>query len=197
MNANDATLPDGCSIAFKEWEGVCHALARGRQSLILRKGGIDEGPAGFTPEHSHFWLYPTTVHQAEQGLKPQEADLFAPGDTPSRMISIETLAVVELIDRIESVESLSALDRLHVWTSATVEKRFYYRKAGLWILGVRIYRLGEPVPIAITPEHVGCKTWVPLDHPINTSTLTAVLDEFSFREEIARIRSALSSVKTG
>ena len=47
------------------------ALAAGRQSLILRKGGIDEGPGGFLPEHPAFWLYPTRVHQAEQGLKPE------------------------------------------------------------------------------------------------------------------------------
>ena len=38
-------LPETCSIAFKEWAGVCAALAEGRQSLIVRKGGIAEGPA--------------------------------------------------------------------------------------------------------------------------------------------------------
>ncbi len=196
MNADDIMLPDLCSVACKEWEGVCRALARGRQSLILRKGGIDEGPAGFAPDHSTFWLYPTKVHQAEQGLKPEAAQPSAPLDIPLRMIPIDTLAVVDWIDRIESLESVSALDRFHVWTSETVEKRFYYRTPGLWVLGVRIYRLPEPVPIEITPEHAGCKTWVPLDHAIKTGARSPVLDDTAFRAEIAAIRAALSSATT-
>ena len=47
-------LPDDCAIAFKEWAGVCQALGDGRQTIIVRKGGIDEGPAGFRPEHRGF-----------------------------------------------------------------------------------------------------------------------------------------------
>lgn len=35
-------------IAFKEWDIVCKALEEGRQSLILRKGGIHEGREGFS-----------------------------------------------------------------------------------------------------------------------------------------------------
>ena len=34
--------PGGCAVAFKEWLGVCEALGSGRQSLILRKGGVAE-----------------------------------------------------------------------------------------------------------------------------------------------------------
>ena len=38
--------------AFKEWAIVVDALGRGRQSVILRKGGIAEGRGGFRPEHA-------------------------------------------------------------------------------------------------------------------------------------------------
>ena len=64
-------LPESCGIAFKEWASVCDALLEGRQTIILRKGGISEGtaPGVFVPEHSEFWLYPTWVHQAEQGVR--------------------------------------------------------------------------------------------------------------------------------
>src|SRR5690349_18365047 len=64
-----ARPPGSCRVAFKEWSGVCDALVEGRQSLIVRKGGIAEGPRGFAPEHAAFWLYPTHVHEAEQGLR--------------------------------------------------------------------------------------------------------------------------------
>ncbi len=50
-------------IAFKEWAAVCLALAAGRQSIILRKGGIHEGREGFHVHHRAFWLFPTQFHQ--------------------------------------------------------------------------------------------------------------------------------------
>ena len=35
------------SVGFKEWAVVCEATGRGRQCIILRKGGIAEGREGF------------------------------------------------------------------------------------------------------------------------------------------------------
>ena len=40
MKSIPANLPLSCAIAFKEWEGICAALAKGRQSMILRKGHL-------------------------------------------------------------------------------------------------------------------------------------------------------------
>ena len=67
---------ESCGIAFKEWASVCDALLDGRQTIILRKGGVSEGtaPGFFVPEHSEFWLYPTWVHQAEQGVREGATD---------------------------------------------------------------------------------------------------------------------------
>src|SRR5437868_5081994 len=63
-------------IAFKEWAVICRALAEGRQSLILRKGGIAEAGGQFRPEHHRFWLYPTFVHEKPEGIKADAVDLF-------------------------------------------------------------------------------------------------------------------------
>ena len=52
----EPVLPVTCAFAFKEWAGVCAALESGRQSVILRKGGIADGPGGFVPDHEAFWL---------------------------------------------------------------------------------------------------------------------------------------------
>ena len=67
-------LPPTCDVAFKEWAGICRALGLGRQIVVLRKGGIAEGPGGFSPEHGAFWLFPTRLHEHHQGLK-EEATL--------------------------------------------------------------------------------------------------------------------------
>ena len=66
------------SVAFKEWALVCEALGNGRQSLILRKGGIAEGRDGFAFKHPNFFLFPTWFHeQLARTTLPLESDVPA------------------------------------------------------------------------------------------------------------------------
>ena len=185
------SIPQTCSIAFKEWAGVCDALGSGRQSLILRKGGVSEGEAGFAPEHRAFWLYPTFVHEAEQGLRtPVPTGLV---ETPG-MVIIESLAVVEWLTRIERIDTLATLGVFHDWTESTLLKRFQYRTPGLWALVVRVYRRREPWPVAITPAQLGCRTWVPLEAavPAGADELIPVLDDAEALARRTAIQSALA-----
>ncbi len=168
------SLPESCGVAFKEWAGVCEALADGRQSIILRKGGIAEEAGAFRPEHVSFWLYPTHVHEAQQGLRIERANAAA---APRDRVLLQAVAVVNSVGFVDRPELLDALEPLHVWTRETVLKRFYYRQPGVWVLGVRIYRLSEPVSIRVTAEHAGCKTWVPLEAALSTSGLSPALDD--------------------
>jgi len=62
--------------AFKEWASVCRALGQGRQILILRKGGIAEGPRGFEVTDRQFFLYPTYLHQSASGVIPEWRSVF-------------------------------------------------------------------------------------------------------------------------
>jgi hypothetical protein len=187
-----------CGVAFKEWAGVCDALSHGRQSVIIRKGGVSEGagPGIFVPEYSEFWLYPTWVHQAEQGLSgdatgPPSAQLSRPDVVG--LIPIRGLVRVDQIGRVESEKALPALEEFHVLTWETILKRFHYRQPGLWVLSARVWLRDSALPIVATPEHAGCKTWVFLDHPIPTSGLSPVLDERQWAEHRSRLRSILSS----
>ncbi len=115
-------LPDECAIAFKEWSEICQVLADGRQSLIVRKGGIHEGPGGFLPEHRAFWLYPTYVHQAQQGLREIGADLRSEPQAPTDTVSIRALAVVVCLWHVRSHDELPALAPFHYWTDETLSK---------------------------------------------------------------------------
>jgi hypothetical protein len=191
---SDATgpIPDACAVAFKEWEGVCSALERGEQSIILRKGGIEEGPGGFVPEYPAFWLYPTRVHQGQQGLKPgtQPAGGREPA-SPEGAVALGALAVVDGIGLVDRAETLPALDALHVWTEETVLKRFHYKRPGLWVLGVRVYTIADPFVLPVTPEHAGCKTWVPLGRPLPTRGASPVLDADDFQGRMDRLRAVL------
>ena len=130
-------LSKPCAVAFKEWAGVCDALTGGCQSIVVRKGGVSEsaGPGIFVPEHSQFWLFPTWVHQAEQGLRhtaglvPISYRSAAAGSIP-----IRALVCVDLIGFVETEETLSLFDDFHVFTYETIAKRFHYRRPGLWIM---------------------------------------------------------------
>lgn len=180
-------LPESCAVAFKEWAGVCQALRDGRQTIILRKGGVSEGPDGFRPEHDAFWLYPTSVHQQEQGLRDGYG---RPAELAESEVALDLIAHVVSVDFVDRLDTLDRLESEHVWTAETVRKRFQYRTPGLWVLGVRIYRREMPWRIPVTAEHVGCKSWVPLDAPLATEPSVPVLE----REEFVKRLGLLSPV---
>jgi hypothetical protein len=186
-------VPVDCAIAFKEWAGVCASIASGQRSLILRKGGVSEGPAGFQPEHPAFWLYPTHVHEAEQGLKTfTQTD---PIDEPG-IVRIDTLAVVAWVERVETLDQLDALADFHDWTDETVRKRFAYRTPGLWALAVLVYRRPEAYRRVVLPADLGCKTWVPLEQALSTEGLLPALDPEASTLRLGQLRDALEGARS-
>jgi hypothetical protein len=171
--------------AFKEWAVVCRALGEGRQALILRKGGIAEGPEGFRVEHTRFWLYPTFVHQQRGGTKEEalpllqraEADRAAPG-TLRLTHFVEVPGVFHVMDLAPAL----ILNHLHVWSEETVRQRFAYRVPGIYVLPARVYRVPEALEIAETADYAGCRSWVELDQALPTDGATPVLDDTTFRD---------------
>jgi hypothetical protein len=188
-----SSLPAQCAIAFKEWTGVCRALAEGRQTILVRKGGIREQSGRFEPEHSAFWLYPTHVHEAQQGLR-DETDGSAAGASsdPADRVFLDALACVELLAFVTSEDALTALEPFHVWTPKTIRRRFAYRHPGLWVMSVRVFLREEPWSLVPTDEQLGCKSWVALDAPLDTNGLQAVLDQPAAEERLAQLRALLA-----
>jgi hypothetical protein len=180
------------SIAFKEWAAVCAALAAGRQSIILRKGGIAEGAANFQVAHREFWLYPTHFHQAPEALVPAAADLAQaawqppPGEVPLRLAA----QVCEVYE-IATLEAAHRLAGLHVWSPATVAQRFNYRQPGLFLLLVRVYAAAEPLRVPETTAMAGCKSWVPLPSPAS-AVVQPVLSDEAFAAAASAVCTALA-----
>lgn len=160
------------TVAFKEWAVICAALAAGRQSLIVRKGGIAEEGGVFRPEHAEFLLYPTYFHEHRNGIKPEFLPLLEAADAakpPAGVVRFTHFVRVEKVTHVTSLETALALDSQHAWTPEVVTQRFHYRTPGLFVLTVRVFRLAQPVEVVERPEFAGCKTWVMLDTPIDTS----------------------------
>ncbi len=62
--------------ALKEWATVVKALEQGKQTVILRKGGILETASGFNIESKKFFLFPTWEHQETKHVKPEFHDFL-------------------------------------------------------------------------------------------------------------------------
>lgn len=170
---------------LKEWAAVVEALARGRQALLLRKGGIEEESGEFRPEHRRFWLYPTYLHETREGLKPDAGPLLEEAVArrpPEGTVQLTHFAEVTGVYEAHDLVGVLRLDPLHVWSEETVQARFAYRRPGLWVLAVRVYRAAEPVEIQETGAQAGCKSWVPLETVVPVDGATPVLDDDAYRD---------------
>ncbi len=189
-------METACRMALKEWAAVCRAIAGGRQSIILRKGGIHEGREGFRVEHREFWLFPTGFHQSAEQLSPEAAPLLqgpladAP---PAGIIRISEFAVVQEVHQLFAQAALERLAGLHIWSHETLVERFKYRQPGLFLLLVRAYRLQEPLELADEPRFAGCRSWVELSRQLPTAGLEAVLDDAKFLEIREKLHAQLST----
>jgi hypothetical protein len=180
---------------FKEWTLVCDALGKGAQSVIIRKGGIAEGRAGFRFQHEEFLLFPTLFHE-------QVAKLKLPPETPLPALRADGQHVVTLRARVEWTQDLTDLDVVHrlapfhCWQDSEIEKRFRYEeekgKPGVSVAFVRIERLDPPLIFPDSPKFGGCRSWIQLpDVPAETTT-TFALDEHTHREREKAIRAAVA-----
>lgn len=184
--------------AFKEWAAICAALDAGAQSLILRKGGIHEGRAGFRVDHGEFWLFPTQFHQEPVQLSPDGApwlEIARRQTPPAGQLPLANYACVEQVLELTAVDQLPRLAGLHHWSDETVDQRFHYKHPGLFALVVRVYRLPEPLLIPDSPHFGGCRSWVDLPQELPTTGLTPVLSDSDHGAAVQHINMALADVR--
>ena len=194
------------SIGFKEWTLVCDALGRGAQSIIIRKGGIAEGRAGFRFEHPEFFLFPTLFHE-------QIAKLKLPPETALPELRADGQHEVRLRVRVEwtqDVCDLATMQRLvpfHIWRDSEIEKRFHYDlpatrrealrtgaesgKPGVSVAFVRVEKLSEPFVFPDSPKFGGCRSWIQLPELPAEITSFPVVDDSMHRASEMEIRAAL------
>ena len=187
-------MPSLVAIALKEWAAICRALFAGRQSLILRKGGIAEATGEFALEAKRFLLYPTFVHQQETGLRPEGQSFLDDANRdrpPAGFVRIEAWAEVTGIYLIRDLLPAHLIAHLHFWSDDAVEKRFHYRTPGVNVLVLRVHRLPRAVEVAEEADYLGCKSWVPLTNGIDIAGSTPVLTDNQYRDVIGQLDTLL------
>lgn len=160
-------------IAFKEWQVVCEALASGRQTVILRKGGIHEGREGFAWKHKQFALFPTRFHSQEAGVRPADWVQYGEGGLrewqDGEVVPIRWQCKVVRAVTLESWHEVEALQDQHIWTEEVVRERFDWEMKG--VKGASLHAAfveaslieGQRDIVYRKGCHGGCRSWVKLD----------------------------------
>ncbi len=150
--------------ALKEWSAAVHALLAGRQTVLLRKGGIHE--KRFDVAAQEFLLFPTVAHSHAQRVRPEHRDLLEPAvaDSTETQIVVRACAKIVAAVEVQHPDQLDAIADLHIWTADSVRAdRVDFRpKHRLTVLVVQASPLVEPLILARTPEFAGCKSWLAL-----------------------------------
>ena len=185
------TTPTLTQPALKEWSAAVHAMLDGRQTVLLRKGGIHE--KRFTLDSSHFLFFPTVAHSHAERVRPEHRDLLSASAEDSTKSEIVLRAGAKVVAAIEvnRPDGLEEIAPLHIWTAESVRAdRLDFRpKHALAVLIVQAIPLIEPVRLTRTPEYAGCTSWVQL--PVQPALATPVHDDASLAEVATRVRDAV------
>ena len=156
-------------LALKEWSIVCKALESGKQSILLRKGGILEYKNGFEVSQKIFLFYPTLEHQAREYVQANYLQEFEFQKTNDVNIK-ETTNTISIMARMEAIQEfdddsvLSKLEKYHIWNEKYVRMRMKYNpKKPMNALLLRVYRLPESISVDVQPEWAGCKSWIDIE----------------------------------
>ena len=196
MQNNADPLPKTCQIALKEWAAFVSALQLGGQLLILRKGGIREEGKKFIPAHPSFLLFPTYEHQKKELLKPpfQANVTLPPNGAKPQTVTLTHWAKLHEAIEISEESDLESISPFHIWSDGYAHKRLRWKpRQPLWLLILRVYRLGQTQSIPNLPSYGGCKSWITLQDPIPLGELAPVMSQDKFDNSVAQIKGALGA----
>lgn len=171
--------------ALKEWAVICEALAQGRQTLLLRKGGIAESTGEFQLEQTRFWLFPTYVHQQRAGIKPDALPLLERVEArrpPPGTVRLSHFAEVAGVYQLHDMVGALRIRNLHLWSDETVHARFTYRTPGLYVLLVRVHTAHQATELPDAASYAGCRSWVELERTLSTENAVPVMNDAAFAD---------------
>ncbi|HME50520.1 DUF1802 family protein, partial [Mycobacterium sp.] len=132
---------------LKEWSAAVHALLDGRQTVLLRKGGIHE--KRFDVASSRFLLFPTVAHSHAERVRAEHQDLLrsSSADSTADAVVLRAGAKVVALVEVSHPDRLSDIEPLHIWTGKSVRAdRVDFRpKHRLRVLVVQACPLVEPI----------------------------------------------------
>jgi hypothetical protein len=177
--------------ALKEWSAAVHAMLDGRQTVLLRKGGIHE--KRFAVTASRFLLFPTVAHSHAERVRPEHRDLLdaAAADSTDDAIVLRAGAKIVAVIEVDRPDALEEIAPLHIWTAESVRAdRLDFRpKHKLTVLVVQASPLVEPHRVTRTADYAGCTSWLQL--PVDPQWGQPVHDDTTLQEIADRVRRSV------
>ena len=178
---------------LKEWATVVKALESGKQTVILRKGGILETASGFRVESKKFLLFPTWEHQETKHVKPEYHDFLNKtlNQKPKQGYNIIT-SLAEILDEkdILSKEIVKRLSSFHVWSDKYIDERINWMpEKPIKAAFLRTYKIPE-IEISLKPEFEGCKSWIELNS--NQNSGQSVLTDLEIETGLKKFREIVN-----
>jgi hypothetical protein len=178
--------------ALKEWSAAVHAMLDGRQTVLLRKGGI--GEKRFEVSASRFLLFPTVAHSHTERVRPEHRELLARAAADSTDGEVVLRAGAKVVAAVEVArpDELEAIAPLHIWTAESVRAdRLDFRpKHRLTVLVVQVSPLAKPVALPRTPDYAGCISWLHL--AVDPDWAEPVHNDAMLREVAERVRRSVA-----
>ncbi len=174
--------------ALKEWAAAVLALLDGRQTVLLRKGGIHEKRFGVTARE--FVLFPTVAHGHAERVRPEYRDLLTAAATDSTETQLVIRAAARVVATVEvhRPERIDELADLHIWTDQSVraERLDFRPRHRLTVLVVQARPLIAPAVLPRLDGYAGCRSWVEL--PVNSEVAAPVHDSATLTGVADRVR---------
>ena len=174
---------------LKEWATVVKALEHGKQTVILRKGGILETASGFRVESKKFLLFPTWEHQEIKHVKLEYHNLLNEtlNHKPKDDYNIITSSA-EVLDQkdISSNKIIDDLSSFHVWSDEYIKERINWMpEKPLKVIFLKVYTFPQ-IEIPLQVDFEGCKSWIELN--LNQNSERSVLTDQEIESELKRFR---------
>ena len=178
---------------LKEWATVVKALENGKQTVILRKGGILETASGFEIESKKFLLFPTWEHQEIKHVKSEYHDFLNQtlNHKPREGYNIIT-SIAEVLDHrdISSNNIIDDLSSFHVWSNEYIKERINWMpEKPLKAIFLKVYTFPQ-IEIPLQTDFEGCKSWVELNSIQNSGQ--SVLTDQEIESELKRFREIVN-----
>jgi hypothetical protein len=183
--------------ALKEWAVVCRALEFGRQSVLLRKGGIIEETRDFALVAERFLLFPTFEHQDSTSVQPEYRTWFAEtlAERPAPdTIRVRSWAEVTDLFLTHDLDALLELAPMYAWSEDYIRMRMAYKpRKPMNVVVVRAWVLAAPVDIPVLEHFAGCKSWVPIDQDVSLEGSSPALSDGEHAARVATVGAALGT----
>lgn len=179
--------------SLKEWATVVKALEDGKQTVILRKGGILETASGFIINSKKFILFPTYEHQETVHLKKEfqsYLDIIKKEKPQDGINKITSYAeVLDQKDVLEQ-EKIDALAPFHIWSEEYIKARKNWMpEKPLKAVFLRIFKVPE-FEIPIKSEYQGCKSWIDINAQIQSGE--SVLSDSEIQNRLQKFKEIVN-----